>query len=261
MTVGCFTRYSEERERHGRILKISTSQAPLLIPVYHLLVPQSLHFLIPALLDFLVAWALAGIASAYSRKSLPWPIPPKQDLASLSKQTQDQDHDEDKNSEVDSQKVHQAEFLASTESGSQADNDSQQLLLRRRKQATVENNSSTLDDQDVLESPASSSPSKSKSTAKSSSIIWDLKDVDFDKRDRETRPPMDTVSPELVAFLYLANPLTIISCLSGSTQLWSSASLFGAIYYSCLGWGIQNQSLLVALIHSLILYSTLSIPR
>ena len=56
----------------------------------------------------------------------------------------------------------------------------------------------------------------------------------------ETIPPKDSIDPELVSLLYLINPLSILSCLGGTTNIWSFFLLIGALYFACQGLYLFN---------------------
>lgn len=60
----------------------------------------------------------------------------------------------------------------------------------------------------------------------------DKKEIDL------TIPPRDTINPSLVALLYLVSPLTIMSCLSCNTSIWTFTSLIAALSYACQGKNI-----------------------
>ncbi|KAL3897970.1 MAG: hypothetical protein SGCHY_003052 [Lobulomycetales sp.] len=99
--------------------------------------------------------------------------------------------------------------------------------------------------------PAATLRQRNKTPSSSSSARKDIASSQqaVEKKDSDSNfaiPPIDSVSPWLVALLYFLNPLSIMSCVSNSTTVWSFAALTGSLHHACRGNSIQSMFLLAA---------------
>lgn len=179
----------------------------MLLPVYSLL-PRYLHFILSILLDAYVAYSLYHIASFVN--------------------PQDLEQDWDKSTIL----VGDSSEAEGVEAGAKST-----ILVGDSSDATILSQTSM---KRAPDEPAATLRQRNKTPSSSSSARKDIASSQqaVEKKDSDSNfaiPPIDSVSPWLVALLYFLNPLSIMSCVSNSTTVWSFAALTGSLHHACRG--------------------------